>query len=126
MKILIVTPRLCYGGAERVSVLWANGFARNGHEVIVAANLHQPITYQLDETIKRYNLISSKGGSLKRWGGAVRQVRSIIKEEHPDVIIGINRTCSLTACLASRGLHTPVVATEHDSFERPEEGNLRE
>ena len=34
MKILIVCPRLCHGGAERVAVELANGFAIKGIEVL--------------------------------------------------------------------------------------------
>ena len=39
MKICIVCPRLCHGGAERVAVSLANGFVGRGHEVFFFADL---------------------------------------------------------------------------------------
>lgn len=59
MKICIICSRLSYGGAERVAVTWANGFSRKGHEVMVIANLYDPITYQLDESIEVRHLVPS-------------------------------------------------------------------
>ena len=41
MKIAIVCSRLGYGGAERVAVMWANGFAARGYEVILISNLFE-------------------------------------------------------------------------------------
>lgn len=119
MKICIVCGRLCYGGAERVAVMWANGFHHRGHEVMVVTNLNDPITYSLDGGIKVRQLTGPNGNKLKKWAYSVPNLRRYIKEFTPDVVIGVLSTCSLVAWMATRGLGIPVIATEHDSFERP-------
>lgn len=119
MKIVIVCSRLCFGGAERVAVLWANGFHRNGYEVVVVSNLLDPVTYQLDDGIVLEKLVSVNQNKLKKWLSSFVNVRRVLKKYNPDVIIGVLATCSFISRVASFGLHIPIVATEHDSFERP-------
>lgn len=119
MKICIVCPRLCHGGAERVAVSLANGFVARGHEVIFFADLFEEQTFVLDESIQLLNLVPQTKNKFKKWGGAVRILRKQLKKDKPDVIIGIMSLCSIVAKLASIGMGIPVVATEHDSYERP-------
>ena len=124
MKICIICSRLSYGGAERVAVAWANGFSCNGHEVMVITNLYDPITYQLDERIEVRHLVPTNNNKLKKWFGSLGNVRKHLKEFHPNVVIGVLPTCSFVGRIASVGLHIPVIATEHDSFERPESASF--
>ena len=119
MKICIVCGRLCYGGAERVAVMWANGFRHRGHEVMVVTNLNDPITYHLDEGITVRQLTGKNDNKFKKWAYSAPKLRSHIKEFRPDVVIGVMSTCSLVAWMATRGLGIPIIATEHDSFEKP-------
>ena len=119
MKICIICSRLSFGGAERVAVAWANGFSQKGHEVMVITNLYDPITYQLDEKIAVRHLVSTNQNKFKKWLGAFGEVRRNLKEFQPKAVIGVLPTCSFVARAASIGLHIPVIATEHDSFERP-------
>ena len=120
MKINIVCPRLCHGGAERVAVSLANGLVKRGHEVKFFANLYEEQTYVLDDMVQVMNLVPRTNSKLKKWGGAVKILRQQIKKDKPDVLIGIMSLCSIVAQLASMGLGIPVVATEHDSYERPD------
>ena len=124
MKICIVCPRLCHGGAERVAVSLANGFVARGHEVIFFADLYEEQTFALDESIQLLNLVPQTKNKFKKWMGAVRLLRKQLKKDNPDVIIGIMSLCSLIAKLASVGMRIPVIATEHNAFERPEEVKL--
>ena len=119
MKILIVCTRLSYGGAERVAVLWANGFVDRGFEVIVVSNLFDPITYELDPRVKMRNLVSDNQHKWRKWGSALGNVRKALKEYQPDVVIGVMSTCSIIARMATIGKEIPVLATEHNSFDRP-------
>ena len=50
---------------------------------------------------------------------AIPRVRQYCKEFHPDIIIGVMYVCSFIARISSMRLNIPVIATEHDSFERP-------
>ena len=119
MKILIVCPKLSHGGAERVGVVLANGLSLDGHEVTVASNLYEEVTYELDQQVQVFNLVGkSKRASLK-WLSAIRILRNHIKSNRPDVIIGIMQLSSFVGKVAQMGMNIPVVMTEHDSFERP-------
>ena len=119
MKICIVCPRLCHGGAERVAVSLANGFVARGHEVLFFADLFEEQTFVLDESIQLLNLVPQTKNKFKKWGGAVRLLRKGLKKDKPDVIIGIMSLCSIVAYLSSLGCGVPVIATDHDSYEKP-------
>ena len=66
MKICIVCPRLCHGGAERVAVSLANGFVARGHEVIFFADLYEEQTFALDESIQLLNLVPQTKNKFKK------------------------------------------------------------
>ncbi len=121
MKICIVCPRLCHGGAERVAAFLANGFVGRGHEVFFFADLYEEQTYVLNDAVKVQNLVPQTHYKLKKWGSAIFFLRKKLKKDKPDVIIGIMSLCSVVAKLASIGMGIPVVATEHNAFERPDE-----
>ncbi len=111
--------RLCAGGAERVGVVLANGFAAKGHEVYLLSNTNLDIAYPIDETVHLINIFPQTINKLRKWVGAVTQLRKEIKRYHPDVILGIEETCSLIAKIASIGHRTHVICTEHNSYQRP-------
>lgn len=119
MKILIVSPKLNHGGAERVAVCLANGFAGSGHEVTVISNLREEITYSLDNDVKVCQLVGKSKNTVLKWLSSILLLRKQIKTNRPDVIIGIMQLCSFVARMASLGTRVPVIMTEHDSFERP-------
>lgn len=119
MKILIVCPRLCHGGAERVAVTLANGFIRRGHQVVFLADLFEEQTYQLDEAVILQNLVDTPHPKWKKWMGAIKNVRRQIKKNRLNAIIGIMPLCSIISRLAAVGTGVPVIATEHNSYERP-------
>jgi len=118
---MILQARLCYGGAERVGVALANGFAKRGNSVTMVANLFEPQTYQLDENIVLKNLVATNKNKLKKWLSSFLFVRKYLKEIRPDVIIGIMGTTALVARISSLGLGIPVIMTEHWAFEMPPE-----
>ena len=120
MKIQIVCPRLCHGGAERVAVTLANGFVEKGHQVSFITDFYEEQTYTLNDSIKVYNLVSATKSKVLKWLSAVWNVRKSIKRERPDAIIGIMETCSLVSRIASINTGIPVIATEHNSFEWPD------
>lgn len=119
MKILIVSPTLNHGGAERVATLWAEGFRKKGHEVFFVANIEKEAAYNISVDV--LPLTPRSGHKLIRYIKSISILRSYYKEYQPDVIIGVMFACSLLAKLAEFGLKIPVVNTEHSSFEQPKE-----
>lgn len=120
MKIAIVTSRLCYGGAEHVGVLLANGFYKNGHEVFLLSDTNLPISFQIDGGVQVKGVYSQVSSKSEKWFRAVLNLRKEIKRIRPNIVLGIAETCSLVSKLACVGLKIPVVYTAHNSFERPE------
>jgi len=119
MKILIISPRLCHGGAERVAVTLAKGFIQRGHQIVFLTDLFEEQTYQLDEGIILQNLVDTPHPKWKKWISAIKNVRRLIRKNRPDAIIGIMPLCSIVARFSTIGIGIPVIATEHNSYERP-------
>ena len=119
MKIVITISNLGGGGAERVGVMLAEGFASRGHEVIIATDLTISGHYAPSDAVRMENIITFKKNVLLKWISAIWNLRRLFNRENPDVVIGIMQLCSFTSWVASRGLRFPVIATEHNSFQRP-------
>ncbi len=119
MRIFIVCNNLGKGGAERVGVNLANGFASLRHDVYIVTDVYQKVNYPVDKKVKILPFCKNKKGKVKKWFNATRNIRKYTKQENPDVIIGIMEACTLISFIATLGTSTAVVMTEHNSFERP-------
>lgn len=117
MKIFLVCNSLGGGGAERVQVNLANGFAQREHEVYLIADINQPASYPVDERVNVLPLCLQSTNKLKKWGGAVSMLRKNIKKYKPDVVIGNMQLCSIISRLATIGLGVPVILTIHHAME---------
>ena len=118
MKIFIVSPTLTNGGAERVASMLAKGFSKRGHEVTVVTHTDQKISYDPGPKVKLLPIAPDKSNSAVKWITSIKWLRSYIKREQPDVIIGIMGVCSYLSRLAAIGTKTKVILTEHSAFER--------
>ena len=120
MKIFIVTPTLTNGGAERVAAMLAKGFSERGHEVTVVTHTNQKISYHPGPKVRLLPIAPDKINAVAKWITALVWFRKYIKEERPDVIIGIMAYCTYLARIAAVGTDTKIVLTEHSAFERIE------
>lgn len=125
MKIAIVQVALSHGGAERVGALIANGLSQKGHKTIILTDLNEPVTYETDPKITIYGFVGKKTNKFAKWFKTIRNIRSAVKKEKPNIIIGIMGLCSLITYIACLGLHIPIVMTEHYAFERPDNAPLK-
>ena len=119
MKIGIVQVALSHGGAEQVGILLANGLHQHGNNTFILTDLNEPVIYHVDEQVPVYDFVGKKSNSLVKWTKSIKNIRKILKQEKPDVVIGIMGLCTLVTYIACLGLKIPVVMTEHNSFERP-------
>lgn len=119
MKIGIVQVALSHGGAEQVGILLANGLRQHGHDSFILTDLNEPIVYHVDENVPIYDFVGNKAIFLVKWTKAIKNIRKTLKQEKPDIVIGIMGLCTLVTYIACLGLKIPVVMTEHNSFERP-------
>jgi len=119
MKICVVCNNLGKGGAERVGVNLANGFAQKGHNAIIISDINQEANYPINPKVQILPLFIKKEGKFQKWLKSIKNVRKYARQEKPDVIIGIMEICTFISYLAALGLNIPVIMTEHNSFERP-------
>lgn len=120
MKLLLVCNNLGLGGAERVHVNLANGFAERGEEVYLAADLTQVAkgqAYPVNEKVKILSLCPKETNKYIKWGKGLLRLRIYIREYRPDVVIGNNCFSSLLSRLAACGTGIPVILTIHNALE---------
>lgn len=103
-----------------MAALWACGFYRQGCEVFVITKTSDRQVYALDEGIQVLPYYPEGGGRVSKILGGVRLIRSYCRRWRPDVVIGVMNVASMMGWMATRGLHIPVIATEHNAFEKPE------
>lgn len=116
MKIFIVCNSLGAGGAERVGVNLANGFAYRGHAVYIITDVFQDVIYPVDEKVKVLPMAEKKEGKLGKYMQAIRNIRKYAKLYQPDVVIGMMHLASFMPLIALVGTHIPVVLTIHHAL----------
>jgi len=119
MKIGVVQVALSHGGAEQVGVMLANGLWQHGHDSFILTDMNEPVVYRVEDHVPIYDFAGKKTKAIIKWLKAIKNIRHTIKQERPDVIIGIMGLCTLVTYIACLGLRIPVVMTEHNAFERP-------
>ncbi len=113
MRLAIVLPGLSNsGGIERVATLHANYFTSAGNDVeIVTFDDAGPPFFALHDDVAVTNIRTGRWpGPLSRIGQALA-LRAHLKRSRPSVVISIFR--NILVILATRGMATPVIITEH-------------
>lgn len=126
MKITILVTYLTGGGAERVATLWAKGFVDWGHQVTIVLNTEiTTISYHLPKEIKVYNIFRKENRIERELGfGMVSRLRKVFREVKPDYIICVLPSWVQLAWRAAKGMHVPIIDTEHNAFERPKDAPM--
>lgn len=121
LHILIVIYSLRGGGAERVAVDLSREWLQAGHRVTLVSRMDDSHdAYALAPGVKRIILDHDAASrATGAWHGLVAlirriaRLRAIIRQECPDIVLGMMSTSSMLAILAARGLPCKVIATEH-------------
>jgi glycosyltransferase involved in cell wall biosynthesis len=118
MKIFIVSNSLGGGGAERVGVNLANGFAQHGHLTYLVTDVNQPAHYLLDKKVQTLPLCNREDGKGEKWIRSIIRIRKYAQKERPNIIIGITNLPSIVAKIGVAGMGIPVILTIHHAIER--------
>jgi GalNAc-alpha-(1->4)-GalNAc-alpha-(1->3)-diNAcBac-PP-undecaprenol alpha-1,4-N-acetyl-D-galactosaminyltransferase len=118
MRITFVIPSLAAGGAERVATSLVNYWSSVGDEVTLATlDFEETDFYSLSPSVERVALglgeVSSN--SLRRISKnflRVRQLRRVIRQSRPDVVISFLAYTNVLVLTAALGLGVPVVVSE--------------
>lgn len=121
MKILQIVPEFGLAGAEIMCENLTNSLIKMGHEVVVVSlyDYHSPITDRLEKNGVKLKYLGKKLGLDI---GIIKQLRTVFKQEHPDVIhthLYILKYCFL----ASLGMRVRMVHTVHNVAKK-ENGKL--
>lgn len=118
MKILLVISSLSSGGAERVMSDMANYWAIKGFSVsLVTLNAWVDDFYELNDNVNRISFKSARPGSgmvnkISFNIGRIFQLKKIIKENEPDIVLSFLDVTNITTIVATQGLKTKVVVSE--------------
>jgi GalNAc-alpha-(1->4)-GalNAc-alpha-(1->3)-diNAcBac-PP-undecaprenol alpha-1,4-N-acetyl-D-galactosaminyltransferase len=119
MKCLFVSAGMLYGGAERVTSVLVNEWAKNDCETRILVTRTEKISkYSLAQNVEVVScyedIKKAKVGQL----AIIRIIREICKEWKPDVVISFyNDLCAL-ASIAILGLHIPLIYSERNDPNR--------
>ena len=119
MKILILIHSLRAGGAERVTANLANAWVERGWTVtVVTLSQENQDFYILHPIVRRValDLASDSGNVFKAmWANLSRlaALRGVLRDENPDVVLGMMATTAVLTILANVGLPYKVLACEH-------------
>lgn len=111
MRVLFFTPTLEIGGSEKLTVGWAVGMQRRGHEVAIAFGFDDALAPQARAAgielfqVSRSDLMSP---TLPRWAW---ELRKTIRAFRPDVIHAQSVRSAVCARLAAPRL--PLLVTVH-------------
>lgn len=103
------------GGAERVIANLAEYFDHKGYQVVLVTTHRMEEEYTVPNAVKR--LISEpaeaelQGGRIHNFLARFRKLRSIWKQEQPDVIVSFIGKNNMMAILTSLGLDIPVAVS---------------
>ena len=113
MRILLATPGMSIGGAERLVVELAGGLAARGHEVLVSGP-PGPLDAELRA---RRLLLPERGRSPTGAAESVLRLAAAIRRTRPDVVHSHNVKASAVVAAAARlargPRRPPVIATFH-------------
>jgi len=118
-KIIIVSPSLVGGGAEKVAVNLSNEFFNLGFKVdLVVFDLKGPY---IDMVIDGVNLINL---DVSRTRYAVMKLRGIYIENKGAVSLSVKRDCNIISGLASIGLDVSIYFREANTLDSLRRKNL--
>jgi glycosyltransferase involved in cell wall biosynthesis len=98
MKIFFVISEMSAGGAERQAALICNHWAQKGHDVTLATFRGLSSHYELHPAIRRLEI--------------KRSLRSLLRQNPPEVIVSFMDTVNVKVLLASWRLSIPVIVSE--------------
>ena len=119
MRCLFVSAGMLYGGAERVTSILVNEWAKNGCETkILVTRTEGTSKYPLSKNVEVVSCYADIKKARVGQLAIIKNIRRICKEWKPEVVISFcNDLCAL-ASIAVLGLHIPLIYSERNDPNR--------
>ncbi|WP_293685447.1 glycosyltransferase [uncultured Phascolarctobacterium sp.] len=124
---LFVVPSLADGGAERVVSVLSSELAKKIDKVSILIYWDTDFNYHVNDKV---NIINLSGGNKKAYAkmsiaSRLKKMRSVIKEEKPDVIIPFLPHVCLHVGIATLGLDCTVIQTVRNNPKSSPDSKIR-
>ena len=125
-KILFYINAINGGGAERVMVNLAKYFSENEYETVLVTSFQDTWEYPLGAKVRRLTLENEelKQSRIKRNLSRIKKIRSICKQEKPDVLVSFMAEPNFRAVAATRGLPVKLLVSVRNDPDREYSGKL--
>lgn len=110
-KILFVISNFSIGGAQRITLTLSRWLVQNQKAVCVVALSASENNYQLIDGIK---FVCLGQRSSKEFARTIKSLRSVIKDEKPDIVITMGVSTSIYTVLAMPGIKSKHIISERN------------
>ena len=114
-KVMFHINSLGKGGAERVVSLLANEFVKDGTEVVIATEWYAEEEYDVEPKVKRIHAglsqTQEKGNRIAKQWYRIHNLRRLLQQEKPDVILSFCAKANYRALMAACGTGIPVIVS---------------
>lgn len=119
MRCLFVAAGMLYGGAERVTSILVNEWAKSGCNTKILVTRTEGISkYPLSQNVEVVSCYADVNKAKVGQYAIIKTIRTICKEWKPDVVISFyNDLCALAA-IALLGLNIPLIYSERNDPNR--------
>lgn len=114
-KVMFHLNSLGKGGAERVVSLLVNEFVKDGTEVVIATEWYSEEEYDVELKVKRIHAglskAQEKGSRIAKQWYRIHNLRKILLQEKPDVLLSFCVKANYRAMMAATGTGIPVIVS---------------
>lgn len=112
-KILCHINTMGRGGAERVMSVLIDSMVKDGTEVVLVTVDSVLDEYAVDDRVKRIEIdsIIDYSNGISRFVKRLNQLKKIIKQQKPDLVLSFCSKENLRCSLAMRGMNIPLIVS---------------
>ena len=114
-KICIVSSSMTAGGAQRVLSQLINDWEKKGISIVLLCTEKKEQFYELPVAVVKYEIGKQSKSSLLDKILRYREVRRIINNEKPDIILSLPEEIGIYVILANLGTGIPIVVSERNN-----------
>lgn len=115
MHICFVIGAMNFSGAEKVLTIISQNLAMMGEDVSVIL-LEKESGFEKQNGIKLYGA-KSNGNKIRRILSRWKNIRGIVKEIKPDIVVSFGYVCNVNTIPSLLGVHIPIVLCERNDPE---------